>query len=62
MRTTEALNVLLARPLLALTHEYERGATGLPSLPMLMFALRIVDDDAIDVGDTPALAARRGGR
>ncbi len=50
------LNVLLSRPLLSLTREYERhDETPLP-LPMLLLALRIVDHDGVDPREAPALA------
>lgn len=50
------LNVLLARPLLSLTREYERMGENLPSLPMLLVAFRIVDEAGVDLRDAPMLA------
>jgi hypothetical protein len=50
------LNVLLARPLLSLTRQYERHSEAPVPLPMLLVALRIVGDDGVDPRDAPALA------
>ena len=60
-RPERPLNVLLARPLLSLTREYERqGGSEVPPLPMLLLALRVVGDDGIELRD--AMAAARASR
>jgi hypothetical protein len=50
------LNALLGRCVLSLTREYERRGDDLPPLPMLLIALRVVDDDGVDSREAPALA------
>jgi hypothetical protein len=52
----DPLNVLLARPLLALTREYERQGDALPSLPMLLITFRVVGEEGVDLREAATLA------